>query len=260
MRSSIEGKVVLVTGGATGMGKATCKLFAEYGATVITCTAHNVSGAEQTVNEIREKGGNAEFFKCDVSNENDVKTMIDEIVRHYGKLDIAVNNAGVGPDGVRMPFAPLADISTDDMNKTIDTNLKGMFFLLKYEILQMKKQGGGAIVSIASNAGLRPSPAFSVYSATKAATVFINQSAAIEYGPDKIRINVVCPGPTEGTTLIDNSYVADPGMKEHVPNIFPLRKMGQAEDVAQAVLWLASDLASHVTGTTLSVDGGMALV
>ena len=140
MPKDIQGKVVLITGGATGMGKATAKEFASLGAKVIVTTGHSIQKGEAVVKEIRDAGGEAMFLPCDISSEESVKACIDAIVEQYGRLDCAFNNAGVGPDGVNMPYGPLTEWSTENWDKVMNTNLRGLFFCLKYELMQMQKQ------------------------------------------------------------------------------------------------------------------------
>ena len=147
MPKDIQGKVVLITGGATGMGKATAKEFASLGAKVIVTTGHSVEKGEAVAKEIHDAGGDAIFLPCDISNEESVKNCVEEIVRRYGRLDCAFNNAGVGPDGVRIPYGPLTQWSTENWDQVMDTNLRGLFFCLKYELIQMQQQGKGAIES-----------------------------------------------------------------------------------------------------------------
>ena len=147
MPKDIQGKVVLITGAATGMGKAAAKEFGSLGAKVVVTTGHSVEKGQAVVQEIRDAGGEAIFLPCDISSEESVKSCIEEIVRQYGRLDCAFNNAGVGPDGVRIPYGPLTQWSTENWDLVVDTNLRGLFFCLKYELLQMQQQGKGAIVN-----------------------------------------------------------------------------------------------------------------
>lgn len=258
MAADIKGKVALVTGAATGMGRAAALEFASLGAKVAVVTGSNVTGAQETVRLIEEQGGEAFFVQCNVTKEADVAAMVAAVVEKWGRIDCAFNNAGVGPDGVRIPYGPLTDLSEEIWDKVMNVNLKGMFFCLKHELIQMRKQGKGAIVNNASIGGLKMAPNFGAYGPSKAGVIALTKLAAIENAKAGVRVNVVCPGPTLGTDLMANTLAADPGeetaLKEHV---IPLGKLGQAEDVARAVLWLCSDLSGHTTGQTLSVDGGM---
>lgn len=258
MPKDISGKVVIVTGAATGIGRAIALEFASLGAKVVVATSRNVAGGEAAVQAIRDAGGEAAFVQCDVSDEAQVKNLVAKTVELYGRLDCAVNNAGVGPDGVRIPFSPLTELPVEIWDKTMAVNARGTFLCLKHELLQMQKQGGGAIVNIASVGGLRMAPGFGAYGPSKAAVVAVSRAAALENARQGIRVNVVCPGPTAGTELSNNSAAASAAAGEEVPMPIPLGKMGTVADVARAVVWLCSDMAGHITGHALSVDGGMA--
>ena len=258
MAADIKGKVALVTGGATGMGRAAALEFASLGAKVAVVTGSNVQGGQETVRMIEEQGGEAAFFQCNISKEADVEAMVAAVVAKWGRIDCAFNNAGVGPDGVRIPYGPLTELSEEIWDKVMNVNLKGTFFCLKHEIIQMRKQGKGAIVNNASIGGLKMAPNFGAYGPSKAGVIALTKLAAIENAKAGIRVNVVCPGPTLGTDLMANTLSTDPGeeqaLKEHV---IPMGKLGTAQDVARAAVWLCSDLSGHTTGQTLSVDGGM---
>ena len=258
MPKDIQGKVVMITGGATGMGKATAKEFASLGAKVIVTTGHSVEKGEAVAKEIRDAGGDAIFLPCDISKEESVKNCVEEIVQRYGRLDCAFNNAGVGPDGVRIPYGPLTQWSTENWDQVMDTNLRGLFFCLKYELIQMQQQGKGAIVNTASIGGLKMAPGFGAYGPSKAGVIALTRTAAMENAKNGIRVNVVCPGPTTGTQLMANTMAADPSEEENLKaHVIPMGKLGTAEDIAHAVVWLCSDYAGHTTGQALSVDGGM---
>ena len=258
MPVDIKGKVALITGGATGMGRAAALEFASLGAKVAVVTGHNVKGAEETVRMIQEQGGEAAFFQCNISKESDVEAMVAAVVAKWGRIDCAFNNAGVGPDGVRIPYGPLTELSEEIWDKVMNVNLKGTFFCLKHEIIQMRKQGKGAIVNNASIGGLKMAPNFGAYGPSKAGVIALTKLAAIENAKAGIRVNVVCPGPTLGTDLMANTLSSDPGeeqaLKEHV---IPMGKLGTTMDIARAVVWLSSDFSGHITGQALSVDGGM---
>ena len=258
MMSDFCGKVALVTGGATGMGRAAALEFARSGAKVAVITGSNVAGGQETVRMIEERGGEAIFIQCNISDESQVEEMIAAVVEKWGRIDCAFNNAGVGPDGVRIPYGPLTELSEEIWDKVMNVNLKGTFFCLKHEIIQMRKQGKGAIVNNASIGGLKMAPNFGAYGPSKAGIVALTKLAAIENAKAGIRVNVVCPGPTLGTDLMANTLATDPGeetaLKEHV---IPMGKLGQAEDVARAAVWLCSDQSGHTTGLALPVDGGM---
>ncbi len=258
MAADIKGKVALVTGGATGMGRAAALEFASLGAKVAVVTGNNVAGGQETVRMIEERGGEAIFVQCNVSDEAQVEKMIAAVVEKWGRIDCAFNNAGVGPDGVRILYGPLTELSEETWDKVMNVNLKGTFLCVKHEMIQMLKQGKGAIVNNASIGGLKMAPNFGAYGPSKAGVVALTKLAAIEGAKAGVRVNVVCPGPTLGTDLMANTMATNPMeetiLKEHV---IPMGKLGQAEDVARAVIWLCSDLSGHTTGQTLSVDGGM---
>lgn len=258
MPADIKGKTVVITGGATGMGRAAALEFASLGARVAVVTGHNAAGGQETVRLIREQGGEGEFFQCDISQEAQVEQMIAAVAAKYGRIDCAFNNAGVGPDGVRIPYGPLTDLTEEIWDKVMNVNLKGLFFCLKHEILQMKKQGGGAIVNNASIGGLKMAPMFGAYGPSKAGAIALTKLAALENAKAGIRVNVVCPGPTTGTDLMNNTLSADPNEEENLKaHVIPMGKLGTTMDVARAVVWLCSDFSGHITGQALSVDGGM---
>lgn len=253
----IEGRVVLVTGGASGIGRVTAQAFARNGAKVVVTTDANVQGAEETVRLIRDAGGEATFIKCDVSREKDVETLIAKSVETYGSLDYAFNNAGVGPDGKRIGVFPIAECPEETWDKMIDVNLKGVFLCMKYEIRQMLRQGKGAIVNTSSVGGLKPIPGFGPYAASKAGLIALTKTAALECATAGIRINVICPGLTARTLLSDNLSSAEPGAKENLVRVVPMKRMGEPEEVAEAVIWLCSDAASFITGHVMPIDGGL---
>lgn len=253
-------KVVIVTGAATGIGRETALAFGAEGAKVVVVTGHNRAGGEATVEAIRAAGGEASFVQCDVSDEVQVAAMVEKTVELYGRLDCAFNNAGIGPDGVRVPFFGLTELPVDIWDKTMAVNARGAFLCMKHEIPAMLKNGGGAIVNTASVGGLRMAPGFGAYGPSKAAVIAVTRTAAVEFARQGIRANVVCPGPTLGTELMKNSMEsgssASAGEDDGPP--IPMGKLGQTADIANAVLWLCSEKAGHITGHALSIDGGMA--
>lgn len=257
MEKDIQDKVVIVTGAATGIGRAAAKEFASLGAKVVCVTGHNTAAGEAVAEEIRQSGGEASFVQADVSDEAQVRAMVEKTLALYGRLDCAFNNAGIGPDGVRIPFTPLIETPVELWDRTMAVNARGVFLCMKYEIPAMLKTGGGAIVNTASVGGLKMAPNFGAYGPSKAAVIAVSKAAAVEHARQNIRVNVVCPGPTEGTELTKNSAASDgPATGDDLP--IPMGKMGQVEDVARAAVWLCSELSGHITGHCLSVDGGMA--
>jgi NAD(P)-dependent dehydrogenase (short-subunit alcohol dehydrogenase family) len=257
MIDGMQGKIALVTGGASGIGRVTAQAFAAKGAKVIVTTDANVPGAEETVGLIRAAGGEATFIKCDVQNEKDVEALITKSVETYGSLDYAFNNAGVGPDGRRIGVFPIAECPEEAWDKMIDVNLKGVFLCMKYEIRQMLRQGKGAIVNTSSVGGLKPIPGFGPYAASKAGLIALSRTAALECATSGIRINVICPGLTARTLLSDNLSGAEPGAKENLIQVVPMKRMGEPEEVAEAVIWLCSGAASFITGHVMPIDGGL---
>jgi NAD(P)-dependent dehydrogenase (short-subunit alcohol dehydrogenase family) len=264
MASGIKGKVAVITGGASGIGKATALAFAREGANVVIATARSIEAAQEVVAQIEQLGGEAIYIQCDVTNEAQVEAMVAKAVAEFGRIDFAFNNAGVGPEGVTIPFAPIAEMAEADWDKVIDTNLKGVFLCMKHELRQMRSQGSGTIVNTSSTAALGAKAAFGAYCPSKAGVVVVSKVAALENKDLGIRVNVVCPGPTKGTGMSDRllSSMAEAGPGGDAPGGPPgggdlLAVMGEPDDVARVVIWLCSDEASFVNGNVLSVDGGL---
>jgi NAD(P)-dependent dehydrogenase (short-subunit alcohol dehydrogenase family) len=259
-RMGIEGKVAVVTGAASGIGRGAAIVFAREGAKVVVTDGINIEGGNETVRLIREAGGEATFLKCDVSSESDVEAMVSKTVELYGSLDFAYNNAGVGPDGVRIPIEPITESSTELWLRHLDVNLTGVYLCLKYEMRQMTKQGKGAIVNCSSAQAFRQIPGFAAYGSTKTGLVALTRVAALEGARSGIRVNCVCPGPIANTMLSDNITSSMEGMRERMIAGVPLGRMGDPEDdMGEAVLWLCSDAASFITGAIVPVDGGLAI-
>ncbi|MBN1176675.1 MAG: glucose 1-dehydrogenase [Dehalococcoidales bacterium] len=257
MVKKFQGKVALVTGGATGIGKVTARIFAREGANVIVSTDKNIKGGEDTVRLINKSGGEATFIKCDVSRAEDAEAMVDKCVQAYGRLDYAFNNAGIGPDVKRVPVVNIVDCPEEIWDRTIDINLKGVFLCMKYEIRQMLKQKYGAIVNTSSVGAWKPVPGFCAYSASKAGLISLTRTAALEYADSGIRVNTILPGPTDRTLLMEYLTGAQQGMKEQMMNMIPMKRIASPEDMAEAVVWLCSDAAGFITGHAMPVDGGM---
>jgi NAD(P)-dependent dehydrogenase (short-subunit alcohol dehydrogenase family) len=194
MAQRFSGKVALVTGAASGIGRVGAQLFARDGAKVIVATGSNVKGGEETVKLIKDAGGEAYFVQCDVSKEADVQAMVETCVSRYGRLDYAFNNAGIGPDGVRVPVLSIVDTPEDIWDRTIDINLKGVFLCLKYEMKQMIEQKYGAIVNTSSVGAVKPLPGFCAYTASKAGLNGITRTAALEGAAHNVRVNTIMPG------------------------------------------------------------------
>jgi NAD(P)-dependent dehydrogenase (short-subunit alcohol dehydrogenase family) len=245
----LEGKVALVTGGTSGIGRDTAVLFAKAGVKVVVAGRREVEG-EETINLVRETGSDGLFVKTDVSKAPEVETLIKKIVEKFGRLDIAFNNAGI--EGV---LAPIIRQSEEDFDRTIAINLKGVWLCLKYEIRQMLKQGGrGAIVNMASIIGLVGSVGAAAYSASKHGVIGLTKTAALENAKSGIRINAVCPGFTE--TPMAERIFSIPEVHKYILSCHPIGRFGRPAEIAEAVVWMCSDRASFMTGQSLVLDGG----
>jgi NAD(P)-dependent dehydrogenase (short-subunit alcohol dehydrogenase family) len=250
MPGQLTGKVALVTGGASGIGRATALTFAREGAKLIIADM-NEDGGHQTVHMIRENGGDAIFVQVDVSQATAVEAMISKTVETYGRLDCAHNNAGIA-SGEQGAFT--AEYPEERWHQVIAINLTGVWLCMKYEIAQMLQQGGGAIVNTASVAGLLGLPYASAYVASKHGVVGLTKTAALEYAKQGIRVNCVCPGYIE--TPMTAAEMEDPARLALMMASEPVGRIGKPEEVAEAVVWLCSDAASFVTGHAMTVDGG----
>lgn len=257
MPKRFQGKVALVTGGATGIGKVTAQTFAREGAKVIVATDVNIKGGKETVRVIKKSGGEGHFVKCDVRIAREVEAMVGECIQRYGRLDYAFNNAGIGPDGKRVPVVNIVDCPEEIWDRTVDTNLKGVFLCMKYEMKQMFKQKSGVIVNTASVAGLKALAGFCAYVASKHGIIGLTRTAALEGAGYSIRVNTICPGPTERTLLFKYLTETEPQVREHFGEMIPMKRVATPEDMAEAVMWLCSDEASYITGHVMPVDGGM---
>ncbi|MEM7537335.1 MAG: glucose 1-dehydrogenase [Chloroflexota bacterium] len=253
MIKSYHNKVALVTGGGSGIGRATAVMFAREGAKVVVAD-QNVAGCEETVQLVRAMGGEATPVKVDVREATEVEAMVQIAVDTYGRLDCAFNSAGIAA----VAIDHVAECDEDDWMRVIDINLKGVFLSMKYELQQMTKQGSGAIVNVASIYGLvaegNKTYGVSAYAASKHGVVGLTKAAALEYAKSGIRINTVCPGHTE-TPLIQG-ILDNPEKLEWMTSRYPMGRLGKPAEIAEAVVWLCSDAASFVTGHMMSVDGG----
>jgi len=249
MAGRVEGKVALITGGSSGIGRATAILFGREGAKVAVAD-YNTEGGERTVKTIKDAGGIASFHAVDVSNPQAVEATIKQVVETYGRLDSAFNNAGI--EG-QMALTP--DCTIENWNRVIAIDLTSVFLCMKYEIQQMLKNGGGSIVNTASVAGLQGLATAPAYVAAKHGVAGLTKTAALEFAQKGIRVNAVCPGFIR-TPMVDR--VLDKGVfsEEQIFAAEPMHRMGKPEEIAEAVLWLCSDASSFVTGLPMPVDGG----
>ena len=242
-----EHKVCLITGGASGLGRATSMRFARDGYHVVIGD-RDVAGGEETLSLIQAAGGSAQFLRTDVAVPAEVQALVELAASKHGRLDCAVNNAAI--EGAR---GFLVDYEEDEARRLYDINFMGVFTAMKHEIRAMLKTGGGAIVNVGSSAGLRGTPRMAAYCATKHALVGLTKSAALEYGEKGIRVNIIAPGSFR-TPMSERLYGKD--IDTAISSVTPLRRVGSAEEVAEAIYWLASPASSFVTGTSLNVDGG----
>jgi NAD(P)-dependent dehydrogenase (short-subunit alcohol dehydrogenase family) len=255
MAGEFKGKVALVTGASMGIGRASALAFARRGAKVVVADV-DVPGGEETVRLIRKAGSEAIFVKTDVSNAAEVEALVKKAVATYGKLDYAHNNAAINK-GIGVMTAAYKE---EDWDIQVDINLKGIFLCMKFEIPEMLKIGKGtAIVNTSSISGLSGHPADPGYVGSKFGVVGITKSTAMQYARTGIRINCVCPGPIR-TSLYDRVVAAIPGVEAATLERNPMGRIGEPEEVAQAVVWLCSDAASYITGVPLPVDGGLAAI
>jgi NAD(P)-dependent dehydrogenase (short-subunit alcohol dehydrogenase family) len=248
MSKLLEGKVALVTGAAFGIGRATALNFAAEGAKVVVSDVQ--PEGEETVSLIRKAGGEAIFMRADVSKASEVQALVQGTVKAYGRLDIGFNNAGIG--GSQQPVAELPE---EAWQKVLAVNLTGVFLCMKYELQQMEKQGGGAIVNNASILGTVAFANASAYTASKHGVLGLTKTAALEYAPKKIRINSVCPAFIE-TPMLQHAGLLQGEARKALEALHPMKRIGQPEEVARVVTFLASDQASFVTGHPMLVDGG----
>lgn len=248
----VKNKIVIVTGAGSGIGKATAIHFAKYKAIVVVSDI-DIESAQKVVDEITSNGGKATLNKCNVAKFEEVENMINATVEEFGRLDVIVNNAGIGPNLLRTHESKLKD-----WDAVIAVNQTGVFYCMKVALEQFLKQGGGNIVNIASLAGLKASPNNISYSASKFAVVGMTKSAAMEYATKNIRVNAVCPGYTE-SALLNQLISAKPEMDAILKSVIPMKRYGKAEEIADAVVWLASDNTKFMTGQTITLDGGTSL-
>ncbi len=250
----LEGKTALVTGAASGIGRASALALAREGAALCVSDI-NMEGAQETARLISAAGGQAIARLCDVADKSEVQAMVAAALTAFGKLDAAVNNAGIsGHFDQRLHQA-----DDETFERVIDVNLRGVWHCIKAELPPMLAQGSGAIVNIASVAGLIGAPKAADYTASKHAVVGITKSAALDYAKSGIRVNAVCPAYTD-TAMVQGAIAGNPGMASIMARAIPMGRLGLAEEIAEAVVWLCSDASSFVTGHALVLDGGLVAI
>ncbi len=248
MSQQFEGKVAVITGGSSGIGRATAIAFAAEGARV-AIGSRRVAESEETIRLIQEKGGEAIFVQTDVTQSAQLQRLVQSAVDRWQRLDFAFNNAGVGGTA----FVPIPDYSEEVWDQVVDVNLKGVFLAMKYELPAMVKTGGGAIVNMSSIAGLIGGRVGAAYYASKAGVIGLTKAAAMEYCNAGIRVNAVCPAVIE-TDMSAGIFAS--GQQATLIALHPLGRFGQPPEVADAVLWLCSNKSSFITGIALPIDGG----
>lgn len=247
---SFAGKVVLVTGAAAGIGRASALAFGRAGACVVVADT-SVDGGHATAAMIVEAGGKALFVKADVSRAADVEALVEKTVNYYGRIDCAVNNAAI-----EEVSQDLADADEAQFDRIMGVNLKGVWLCMKYELRKMAGQGSGAIVNVASTAGLVAAPAHAIYAASKHAVVGLTKSAAVEYAKSGVRINSLCPGAVK-TPMLARALEREPQAEKKLKAAHPIGRFAEPAEIANAILWLCSEQSSFVTGHQLAIDGGL---
>lgn len=249
MSFSFKDQVALVTGAASGMGLAASKAFAASGASVVMVDV-NEEAVTNAAAELNAAGHSAIGIRCNVANIDEVKAMVDQAVSTFGRIDAAFNNAGV-----QSPVAETAIADPEDYDFVMDVNLRGIWNCMKYELIQMKKQGSGAIVNNSSLGGLVGIAERGIYHASKHGVVGLTKSAGLEYAPQNIRVNAICPGIIE-TPMVSGMLESQPEAMAELMKDVPIKRLGRAEEIADAVLWLCSPASTFVIGHALPVDGG----
>jgi NAD(P)-dependent dehydrogenase (short-subunit alcohol dehydrogenase family) len=251
MDYGLRDRVALVTGSASGIGLATTELLAQMGAKVVASDIDGARGADRAAQLARD-GHAVTFVRADVADEDDVIALVGHVTSAHGRLDCAANCAGVGGG-----HALTADYPLETFDDIVDINMRGTLLAMRHELRAIAARGdGGAIVNVSSTLGLRGSPNAAPYSASKHAVIGLTRTAAVEYAPDRIRVNAVCPGAID-TPMMDETFERFPGFREALTGFVPLGRLGRPDEVAGAIAWLMSDGSSFVTGETLSVEGGL---
>ncbi|HVO61387.1 MAG TPA: SDR family oxidoreductase [Terriglobales bacterium] len=248
---SLQSKVAIITGAASGIGRATALLFAREGATLIAIDL-NETGGNQVADQISASGGHAIFVRADVSQSDDCKRAVDTAVAQLGRIDVLFNNAGM------IRRSSIVNLSEDDWDRVMDVNVKSIFLMSRQVIPLMARAGGGSIINTASGWGLTGGTKAAVYCASKGAVVLLTKAMAVDHGPQNIRVNCICPGDTDTGMLRNEAQQLGEGPDRFLAEAArrPLGRIGKPEEIAQSVLYLASDASSFVTGTALVIDGG----
>lgn len=255
MNKRFESKVILVTGGTSGLGRDAAVAFAREGARVVL-TGRRVEAGEKVISSIRKEGGEAIFVRADIAQAPDVEASVQACVKTFGGLDCAFNNAGI--DGTMM--VPLADYEKEMWDQVITTNLTGTFLSMKYEIPEMLKRGGGSIVNMSAMAGLRSGRRTgAAYNASKHGIIGLTTTGAVDYAARGIRVNAVCPALIR-TPMSEATFLKDEAMVQKALQMYPMGRIGQPEEVTPLVLWLCSNEAAFMTGTAIPIDGGALLI
>lgn len=248
---TFAGKVVIVTGGTSGIGRTTALAFAQEGANVVVVGRRENEG-EESVALIEQAGGKGLFVRADVSIENEIAFAVERTVEVFGGVNFAFNNAGIF-----LPPAPVTEISSEDIDRILAVNVRGVALSMKHEIPAIIKSGGGGIVNTASFLGIRAFPGSAIYNASKSAVIGLSKSAAVEFATQGVRVNVICPGVID--TPMNEEIRAEESGRNFLNELQPMKRTGRPEEIAGAVLYLCSPSAGFTTGTTLSVDGGLTI-
>jgi NAD(P)-dependent dehydrogenase (short-subunit alcohol dehydrogenase family) len=250
-RGLLKDKVVLITGGASGIGRAAALLFSREGATVAIVDIDETKG-QAVAQSIVDSGGKAVFLRCDVTNSVECRSAVDRVLKEYGKISVLFNNVGI------IRRASVVDTTEEEWDRVMATNVKSVFIFSKYVVPVMAEAGGGVIINTASGWGIVGGAKAASYCASKGAVVLLTKAMALDHGPQNIRVNCICPGDTETPMLIGEARQLGIPREEFLEEAKqrPLQRIGKPEEIADAVLFLASDAASYVTGTALVVDGG----
>lgn len=248
---NFKDKTVVITGAASGIGRKTALLFAEKGANVVVADIQ-VEAGNAVVEEIKKYTSNTLFVKTNVADYEEVRNLIQQTTQHFGSIDIAINNAGIGP----AKTAKTAHHSKEDWDRVIAVNQTGVFYCMQLELEQMLKQNAGVIVNVSSVAGLKGLPNNLAYTASKHAVIGMTKTAALEYAKKNIRINAVCPVFTH-SPMLEQLFASKEGLREQLVYSIPMNRYGEADEVANAILWLSSEQASFITGQAMPIDGGM---